>query len=196
MAVQLKYGSQGDDVKILQRTLNENGDNLVVDGVFGKDTQKSVMKFQEDKGLAIDGIVGDETQNALYGNNATGGTSNYTPTAAPTINPTPTAPTYDTSTWDESEKGSAAGEAYEAAKNALSTYGDFVFSENEWLNSVKDSIQNYGGPIIKPRATRPEMVVNEEALISGMDFFRAMMAASRALFVSCSSTNRWQRIMA
>ena len=144
MAVQLKYGSQGDDVKILQRTLNENGDNLVVDGVFGKDTQKSVMKFQEDKGLAIDGIVGDETQNALYGNNATGGTSNYTPTAAPTINPTPTAPTYDTSTWDESEKGSAAGEAYEAAKNALSTYGDFVFSENEWLNSVKDSIQNYG----------------------------------------------------
>ena len=60
------------------------------------------------------------------------------------LKPTPTAPTYDSSTWDESKKGSAALGAYDTAKNAVNNYGDFVFSQNDWLNSIKDSIQNYG----------------------------------------------------
>lgn len=136
----LQHGSQGDEVKTLQEYLNKNGANLTVDGVFGDNTLAAVKDYQQKNGLGVDGIVGNKTWGALLGNNA----SSYIPTAAPTIAPTPTAPEYDTSTWDESEKGSAAGSAYEAAKEAINSYGDFVFSENEWLNSLKDSIKNYG----------------------------------------------------
>ena len=140
----VKYGSQGDDVKTLQQYLNNNGANLTVDGIFGDNTLSAVKDYQQKNGLSVDGIVGNNTWGKLLGNNVSGNSSNYTPTAAPTIAPTPTAPTYDTSTWDESEKGSAAGSAYEAAKNAINNYGDFAFSENEWLNSIKDGIKNYG----------------------------------------------------
>lgn len=68
----------------------------------------------------------------------------YVPTAAPTIEPTPTAPIYDTTKWDDTGKGAAAGNAYKTAKDAVANYGDFNFSEQGWLDSIKDSIQNYG----------------------------------------------------
>lgn len=153
MAGTLKYGSQGGEVKTLQQMLNKNGANLTVDGIFGKNTQNAVMNYQKNNGLAVDGIAGKNTWGTLLssdvsgnssGDTSTGATSGYTPTAAPTITPTPDAPTYDTSTWDESEKGSAAGSAYEAAKDAVANYGDFSFSEQGWLDSIKDDIKNYG----------------------------------------------------
>ena len=68
----------------------------------------------------------------------------YTPTAAPTIKPLPTNPTYDNSTWDESTKGSASLEAYGTAKEAVNGYGPFTFSEDEWLANVKKGINEYG----------------------------------------------------
>ena len=136
MASLMKYGSQGDDVKDLQNKLNANGYGLSVDGVFGKNTLSAVKDYQQKNGLTVDGIVGTNTMSALLDNaSGSGAKSGYTPTAAPEIN---------TTTWDESEKGSAASEAYQAAKDALAQHGDFVFSENEWLNSLKDSIKNYG----------------------------------------------------
>ena len=46
------------------------------------------------------------------------------------------------------------------------------------------------------RAARPEMVVSEEELISGMALDRAAMQASRVSLVSCSSEKRWHRMMA
>ena len=49
---------------------------------------------------------------------------------------------------------------------------------------------------IKARAARPLTVVRDEALISGMALLRASTAASRAFLVSCSSENRWHRMMA
>lgn len=136
MASLMKYGSQGDDVKDLQNKLNANGYGLSVDGVFGKNTLSAVKDYQQKNGLTVDGIVGTNTMSALLDNaSGSGAKSGYTPTAAPEIN---------TTTWDESEKGSAASAAYQAAKDALAQHGDFVFSENEWLNSLKDSIKNYG----------------------------------------------------
>lgn len=136
MASLMKYGSQGDDVKDLQNKLNANGYGLSVDGVFGKNTLSAVKDYQQKNGLTVDGIVGTNTMSALLDNaSGSGAKSGYTPTAAPEIN---------TTTWDESEKGGAASEAYQAAKDALAQHGDFVFSENEWLNSLKDSIKNYG----------------------------------------------------
>ena len=68
----------------------------------------------------------------------------YVPTAAPTISPTPTAPKYDTTRWDDTDKGTAAGNAYNTAKDAVNNYGPFEFSENEWLETLKDDIANYG----------------------------------------------------
>lgn len=68
----------------------------------------------------------------------------YTPTAAPELKAAPTAPTYDTTSWDNTSKGYTALGAYNDAKNALANQSPFVFSENEWLNRVKDSIENYG----------------------------------------------------
>lgn len=147
----VKYGSRGSDVTELQNKLNANGYKLDVDGIFGNQTQSAVKDYQQKNGLAVDGIVGNNTWKMIdlqgppqSGYTPTAAPNGYTPTEAPTLAPMPTAPTYDTSTWDESTKGSAAGEAYEAAKNAINSYKPFEFSENEWLNSIKGSIKNYG----------------------------------------------------
>ena len=139
----LQYGSNGNEVKELQQYLNNNGYQLSVDGVFGDNTLSAVKDYQQKNGLSVDGIVGNNTWGKLLGNNASTNSNGYTPTAAPTIAPTPTAPKYDTSSWDDSKKGSAASEAYEAAKQALNNQGSFVFSENEWLEGLKDNIKNF-----------------------------------------------------
>ena len=149
MAKLLQYGSQGDDVKKLQQTLNTKGYNLSVDGIFGNKTQSAVKNFQQQNGLTVDGIVGNNTMTALGSaattlNNIGGGSSQSANTSTPTIAPAPTAPTYNTQTWDESTKGGAAGKAYEDAKAALAAQGDFVFSEQDWLNELKQNIKNYG----------------------------------------------------
>lgn len=58
----LRRGSKGDDVKILQRTLNDhNFGRLNVDGDFGHLTEAAVKKYQSDRGLVVDGIVGPAT---------------------------------------------------------------------------------------------------------------------------------------
>ncbi len=49
---------------------------------------------------------------------------------------------------------------------------------------------------MKARAARPDMVVREEEDISGIALESAAIQASLASRVSCSSLNRWQRIIA
>lgn len=57
---------RGDDVEILQETLNNKGYNCGdADGIFGKKTDIAVRNFQSDKGLTVDGIVGRKTAEAL-----------------------------------------------------------------------------------------------------------------------------------
>ncbi|HLK04847.1 MAG TPA: peptidoglycan-binding protein [Candidatus Acidoferrum sp.] len=56
-----------DDVKVLQGLLNQDGAGLTVDGVFGRDTEAAVIRFQNEHGLASDGIVGPITWAALTG---------------------------------------------------------------------------------------------------------------------------------
>ena len=68
----LSYGSSGEDVKELQKALNNAGYTLDVDGKFGKKTQTAVKSYQKSKGLAVDGIVGNNTWASLSG----GATSN------------------------------------------------------------------------------------------------------------------------
>ena len=56
----LRKGMKGEDVKELQSLLF-----VIVDGVFGPLTEKSVKRFQEEKGLKVDGVVGPKTLELL-----------------------------------------------------------------------------------------------------------------------------------
>lgn len=58
-------GDQGDDVKIVQEALADYGYSVVVDGVFGPQTEKAVQHFQRVSSLVTDGIVGPITSRAL-----------------------------------------------------------------------------------------------------------------------------------
>ena len=63
---QVSYGSNDKNtVTELQKLLNQNGANLTVDGIFGKQTQQAVKKYQQANNLAVDGIVGNQTWGAL-----------------------------------------------------------------------------------------------------------------------------------
>jgi len=58
----LSFGSRGELVKVLQRKLKRF---LVIDGIFGRLTEKAVKQFQEEYRLVVDGIVGKHTWGAL-----------------------------------------------------------------------------------------------------------------------------------
>ncbi len=60
-------GSQGPEVKNLQRKLIANGYKLKADGNFSWATASAVKKFQQKKHLDVDGIVGPATYKALMG---------------------------------------------------------------------------------------------------------------------------------
>lgn len=53
-------------IKDIQSALNENGFNLILDGVAGINTYSCLIKFQEDNNLTVDGIVGPETREVLF----------------------------------------------------------------------------------------------------------------------------------
>ena len=62
---QVKNGSRGEDVKTLQKLLNQRGYSLAEDGVFGKNTESAVRDYQSRTGLSADGIAGPNTWGAL-----------------------------------------------------------------------------------------------------------------------------------
>lgn len=60
-----KYGSQGDDVKNLQKLLNRVGFKVDEDGIYGDTTAAAVRDFNEGEGLGISDEVTDETLSRL-----------------------------------------------------------------------------------------------------------------------------------
>lgn len=59
-------GSRGSEVKAIQQALKDRGlYNGSVDGIFGSATQKAVIQFQKQSGLAADGIAGPQTLKKL-----------------------------------------------------------------------------------------------------------------------------------
>ena len=63
-----KKGMTGATVRGLQALLNAHGYGpLKEDGIFGDQTMRSVIRFQEKEHLAADGIVGPKTWNRLVG---------------------------------------------------------------------------------------------------------------------------------
>lgn len=63
----LHRGSTGSDVHAVQRLLNVAGAGLRTDGIFGPATERAVIVYQREHGLAVDGVVGRETWTALLG---------------------------------------------------------------------------------------------------------------------------------
>ena len=67
----LKKGSEGSQVKTLQRLLNSLGyscgtvDGDDVDNDFGKKTAYALKKFQKAKGLTVDGVCGEKSWSKL-----------------------------------------------------------------------------------------------------------------------------------
>ena len=51
---------------------------------------------------------------------------------------------YDTTKWDDTEKGKTALDAYNTASKAVTDYGDFKFSQQGWLDDIMGKIKNYG----------------------------------------------------
>jgi hypothetical protein len=65
---QLQKGSEGEQVKTLQRLIIAKGYKLAqygADGDFGAETEGAVRQFQSDNKLGVDGIVGQNTWNKL-----------------------------------------------------------------------------------------------------------------------------------
>lgn len=61
-----KFGSKGNEVTQIQQKLKEKGFYYgQVDGIYGKNTENAVIKYQQSQGLRIDGIAGSETLNSL-----------------------------------------------------------------------------------------------------------------------------------
>jgi len=56
-----RRGNRSNFVYLLQFILSRNGYNLIVDGIFGANTDSVVKQFQQNNGLMVDGIVGYNT---------------------------------------------------------------------------------------------------------------------------------------
>ncbi len=77
----ISYGSSGDDVKELQKALNENGYSLSLDGKFGAATQAALKDYQKKNNLSVDGIAGTQTWSSLNkksGSSVSGTQGNFT----------------------------------------------------------------------------------------------------------------------
>ena len=135
---QISYGSQGDDVKELQRLLNANGYSLDVDGIWGDNTEDAVRKYQKQNGLTVDGIVGTNTWGSLYGTNASGSTT----TPSTSKNYSDIDLTEYNSGYQKSDDVLSAEKKKADADNAVANYGDFSYSNQGQFDEIMNKILN------------------------------------------------------
>ena len=128
---QIRYGSQGADVKELQKALNQNGYKLNEDGIFGANTLKAVKDYQQKNNLSVDGIVGDQTWNAVLG---LGGTTNTATTTAKED----TGFKYDDFSYDDYTESDTVKDA-EAALNAQLAQKPGEY-QSQWQAQLNDTI--------------------------------------------------------
>ena len=135
---QVQYGSQGNDVKELQKILNQNGYKLTEDGIFGDNTLNAVRDYQKKNGLSVDGIVGTNTWGALSGG------SNPT---TPTTNTSPTTDTngfnYDNFSYDAYQESDIVTQTKDALNAQLSQKpGEYNSQWQAQLDDVINKIMN------------------------------------------------------
>lgn len=117
----LRRGSRGNDVKVLQETLNQLGHNCgTADGVFGGLTYNGVLSFQRSKGLSTDGIVGSQTIDAINGNKPSK-TPTQTKPNTPSRSPAPAKPVAVTTS--RLLKLGTRGKDVQALQNSLNRLG-------------------------------------------------------------------------
>lgn len=63
----LRHGDRSQAVRNLQKSLNQHGAKLDVDGDYGDATENAVRAYQLKVGLVADGVAGNKTQSALAG---------------------------------------------------------------------------------------------------------------------------------
>ena len=63
----LRRGDNGDEVAWLQFQLNQHGEKLQIDGIFGKKTSRAVARYQASVGLVADSLAGIKTISSLIG---------------------------------------------------------------------------------------------------------------------------------
>lgn len=128
---QLSYGSSGDDVKTLQKMLNNNGYSLDVDGNFGPKTQAAVKEYQKKNNLAVDGIVGKNTWGAL--NSAASNSAAAAPTSAADME----------FSYDPYQESNAVKEANALlAQYQANKPGEFGYSKQDQLDTIMDQYMN------------------------------------------------------
>ena len=132
----IQKGSTGDSVKEWQKYLNTQGYSLGVDGIFGDKTLAATKEYQQKNGIGVDGIVGEKTWGKA------GYTNINSPVSAPTTNPMPTAPTYDSTSYDQTQTGKDALGKYNTALDAYNNYGPYQYSQEELYKAVMDKILN------------------------------------------------------
>lgn len=135
----IQQGSSGTDVRQWQEFLKSQGYAINADGIFGPTTKQVTQNWQFKNGIGDDGIVGPITWGLAGFSDIN--TLN-TPVSAPTIDPQPTAPTYDSTNWDDTEKGKGALDSYNSAKDAVNNYGDYTYGNQDKLDEVINSILN------------------------------------------------------
>lgn len=136
---QVSYGSKGSDVTELQKLLNQNGANLQVDGVFGKNTQNAVMEHQKRYALSQDGIVGPQTWESLTNSNGkatdTGSGSSDTET--------PTADNTQSFQYSDYTPSDAVLQAEALLQEQLGNGpGDYTSTWSDQLNNIINQILN------------------------------------------------------
>lgn len=129
----LQFGTSGDNTKELQKLLNQNGYNLVVDGTFGGLTQAAVKDYQQKNGLTVDGKVGEQTWGSLLGAN-----SQNTASATPAYTYTP----FEYGAFTESNETKGAKDSLTSANNALTNLGDFNWVGQDKLNDYTSRYEN------------------------------------------------------
>lgn len=77
----LRRGDEGAQVRALQRLLQDNGQDVTVDGKYGRGTEAAVRRFQRDSGLTADGVAGPKTIAALGGSISSSSSSGNSSTA-------------------------------------------------------------------------------------------------------------------
>lgn len=135
----LSYGSSGEDVKELQKALNNVGFSLDVDGKFGAKTQSAVKSYQKNRGLSVDGIVGNNTWTSLSSSITNNNTTDIKPAISTGENAT-TEPSVEIKR-PEYKKS----EAVVSAENNLNNWeqnkpGEFSSKYSDEIESVLKSI--------------------------------------------------------
>ena len=115
----LKKGSNGNDVRNVQRKLKELGFYKgTVDGDFGDATEEAVKAFQKQYRLDVDGKVGANTLKALASARATARPAH---TSTPRRSPTPrrtNTPSYNANTY--LRKGNSSGQVRQMQERLIS----------------------------------------------------------------------------